>query len=63
MLECNAFFERLIRVAAGSDSEDFTNENVPFNRSLALDLLIWIATVRLSRHRSSVEDLQVTTCF
>ncbi|XP_069689782.1 baculoviral IAP repeat-containing protein 6 isoform X2 [Periplaneta americana] len=51
MLESNAFVEKLVRVVC-LDGPDKT----VVSQSMALDILIWVASIRLSRHRTTKGD-------
>nr|CAD7460369.1 unnamed protein product [Timema tahoe] len=53
MLESNLLAEKLVRVIC-QEGPDKT----PVAQSMALDILIWVASVRLSRHRSCRGDVK-----
>ncbi|XP_076283788.1 BIR repeat containing ubiquitin-conjugating enzyme isoform X2 [Lasioglossum baleicum] len=54
MLESKACFENLLRVACLE-----TADKSPVTQALALDLLIWITTIRLTRLRSSHQNAKI----
>nr|XP_033324348.1 baculoviral IAP repeat-containing protein 6 [Megalopta genalis] len=54
MLESKACFENLLRVACLE-----TADKSPVTQSLALDILIWITTIRLTRLRSSHNNAKI----
>jgi len=58
MLKSNAFVERLLKVVC-SDGESRNH----VAQGLALDILIWIASVRLGRYRSAKGEVSLLICL
>ncbi|CAK9813280.1 Baculoviral IAP repeat-containing protein 6 [Anthophora quadrimaculata] len=56
MLESHSCFDNLLSVACLE-----TSDKSPIAQSLALDILVWIATIRLTRLRSSQNNAEIKT--